>query len=59
VASDLEEQAARGLLEEAAALVERLETMAQELIHLTGGLSLDALRDQAKAAAESGRPAGP
>jgi PAS domain S-box-containing protein len=47
VASDLEDQAARGQLEEAPGLVERLEAMAQELIRLTGGLSLETLRQQA------------
>jgi PAS domain S-box-containing protein len=50
VASDLEDQAARGQLDEAPDLVERLETMAQELMHLAGGLSLETLRQQAEAA---------
>src|SRR5205814_9630508 len=44
VASELEDHAARGQLEEAPALVERLETMAQELMRLAGSLSLEALR---------------
>jgi PAS domain S-box-containing protein len=51
VASDLEDQAARGQLEEASTLVERLEAMAQELIRLTGGLSLESLRQQTDSAA--------
>ena len=52
VASDLEDQAARGQLEEAPALVERLETMSQELMQLTDGLSLDTLRQQSMVADE-------
>jgi CheY-like chemotaxis protein len=48
VASDLEDQAARGQLEEAWPLVEKLEAMARELIELTGSLSLEALRQQAE-----------
>jgi HPt (histidine-containing phosphotransfer) domain-containing protein len=59
VASDLEDRAARGQLEEAPALVERLETMAQELMHLAGGLSLEALRQQADAADDLNRTVGP
>src|SRR5262249_55186715 len=38
VASDLEDHAARGQLEEAQPLVERLETMTQELMRLVGGV---------------------
>jgi hypothetical protein len=49
-ASDLENQAAQGRLAEARPLVERLEAMAQELLPLVGGLSLETLRHQAKAA---------
>jgi CheY-like chemotaxis protein len=59
VASDLEDHAAQGHLEEARALVARLEPMAEGLMRLAGGLSLAALRDQATAAAEPGRTAGP
>jgi CheY-like chemotaxis protein len=59
VASDLEDIAAQGRLEEALPLAARLETMAEELMRLAGGLSLDALRGQAGAAAESVRTAGP
>jgi two-component system sensor histidine kinase/response regulator len=52
VASELEDHAAQGHLEEAQALVGQLETMARELLRLVGELSLDALRDQAETAAE-------
>ena len=44
VASDLEDYAAQGQLEEAQPLVKRLETLTQELMRLVGGLSLEALR---------------
>ena len=46
-AADLEDHAAQGQLEEAQPLVERLETMTQELMRVAGDLSLDALRQQA------------
>ena len=42
----------QGQLEEAQPLVERLETMTQELMRLAGGLSLETLRQQAEAAAD-------
>ena len=48
VASDLEDHAAAGNLGQAPALVEQLETMAKELMHLTSGLLFHTLR-QAKA----------
>jgi hypothetical protein len=48
-ASDLENQAAQGRLAEARPLVERLEAMAQQLLPLVGGLSLETLRFQAAA----------
>ena len=57
VASDLEDHTAHGRLEEAQPLVERLETMIQELVRLAGGLSLEALRQQAEAAGDR-QPAG-
>jgi PAS domain S-box-containing protein len=50
LASDLEDQAAQGRLEGAHPLVARLEAMAEELVRLVGGLSVEALRDQAGAA---------
>jgi PAS domain S-box-containing protein len=43
LASDLEDHAAQGRLDEARPLAARLETMADELLRLAGGLSLDAL----------------
>jgi HPt (histidine-containing phosphotransfer) domain-containing protein len=43
-ASELEDQAAQGRLEEARPLVEKLETMADELMRLAGSLSLETLR---------------
>jgi PAS domain S-box-containing protein len=49
VASDLEDHAIRGQLDEAPSMVERLETMARELLHLTDGLSLESLQHQAEA----------
>jgi PAS domain S-box-containing protein len=52
-ASELEDRAVRGQLEEAPPLVERLEAMAQELMRLAGGLSLDNLRRQAASAGGS------
>src|SRR5262245_14692670 len=61
VASELEDHADQGQLEEAQALVERLETMTQELMRLVGRLSLESLRRQAEAADDrqpGARPAG-
>jgi two-component system, sensor histidine kinase and response regulator len=49
VASDLEDHAIQGRLEEAQPLVKELETMTQELMRLAGSLSLEALQQQAKA----------
>jgi hypothetical protein len=48
-ASDLEDHAAQGRLEEAQPLVQQLESMTQELMRLVGGLSLETLRRQAEA----------
>jgi hypothetical protein len=59
VASDLEDRAAQGRLEEARPSVEQLEAMGKELLRLVGGLSLDALREQAGAAGSPDRAAGP
>jgi hypothetical protein len=59
VASELEGQAAQGELEEAQPLAGRLETMAEELMRLAGGRSLDALRDLARGAAAPCRTTGP
>ena len=59
VASDLEDQAAQGRLEEARPLVEQLEAMARELLGLADGLSLETLRHQAEAAGDRNRTASP
>ena len=45
-ASELEDRAAQGLIEEARPLVGQLEAMVQELLQAVVGLSLDALREQ-------------
>jgi hypothetical protein len=57
VASDLENQAAQGRLAEARPVVERLEEMAQELMRLAGGLSLEALRQHTEVT-DDRQPAG-
>jgi CheY-like chemotaxis protein len=59
VASDLEDQAARGQLEAAGPLVEQLEALARELIQQVDGLSIEALREQAGAAGDRDRTASP
>jgi PAS domain S-box-containing protein len=48
VASELEDRAAQDQLEEAEPLVERLETMAGELLRAVDGLSLETLRQQTR-----------
>ena len=48
IASDLEEHASQGQLEEARPIVEQLETMTEELMRVTTGLSLETLRHQAQ-----------
>src|SRR5260221_11534048 len=50
VASDLEDHAAQGRLDEARPLGEQLEAMARELLGLPDGLALDTLRRQPEAA---------
>jgi two-component system, sensor histidine kinase and response regulator len=57
VASDLEDQAERGQLEEAWPLVEQLEAIAPELIEQVGDLSIEVLQDQAGAAGNRDRTA--
>jgi CheY-like chemotaxis protein len=57
-ASDLEDHAAQGRLDEAWPLVERLETMAPVLLRLAAGLSLETLRQQAEATGDVQRTAG-
>jgi HPt (histidine-containing phosphotransfer) domain-containing protein len=46
-AADLEDLAARGLLEEASPVMEQLDRWATELARLAGGLTVEALRKQA------------
>jgi hypothetical protein len=58
VASDLEDLAARGQLDEARPLVEQLETMADELTRLTSILSFETLRQQAEVLNKPERTAG-
>ncbi len=52
MASDLEDQASNGQLEKAWPMVEQLEAIAQELIQQVDGLSIQALRDQERAAGD-------
>jgi two-component system, sensor histidine kinase and response regulator len=59
VASDLEDHAAQGQLEEARPLVGQLETMADELVRLAGGVSLETLRHQAETVEDPNRTANP
>ena len=58
-AADLEDLAARGLLNEALPVVEQLEQCATELAWLAGGLSVEALRKQPKSAGDPDRSANP
>jgi CheY-like chemotaxis protein len=50
IASDLEDRAAQGQLDEAEPLVGMIDAMTQELIRLVGALSLESLRRQAETA---------
>ena len=59
VASDLEDHATRGQLEEAWPLVEQLEAKAGELIQQVEGVSIEVLRDQTGAAGDRVRTASP
>jgi two-component system sensor histidine kinase/response regulator len=47
VASDIEDHAAHGQLEEAATLMEKLTTMAGELMQVVGNLSIESLQQEA------------
>jgi hypothetical protein len=58
-ASELEDQAAGGRLEDCRRLVDQLEAMARGLIEQVEGLSLEALRAQAGAAGDRDRTASP
>ena len=59
VASDLEDRAAQGQLEEARLLVEQLEVMGQQLLGLANGLSLETLRQQTGPAGDANRTGSP
>jgi HPt (histidine-containing phosphotransfer) domain-containing protein len=59
LASGLEDHAAQGQLEEARHLVETLEPMAQELMELANGLSLESLRQYTAPVDPSKHPATP
>jgi len=59
VVSDLEDLAARGQLEEAQPLVERLGAMVGELVEQVDRLSIETLRDQVGIAGDPDRTVGP
>src|SRR5439155_8026969 len=59
VASDLEDHAAQGRLEEARPLVGQLETMADDLVRLASDLSLETLRQLTGLADDPDRTASP
>jgi CheY-like chemotaxis protein/HPt (histidine-containing phosphotransfer) domain-containing protein len=59
VASDLEDLAEGGRLDEAPPLADRLEAMARELLRQVDGLTLEALRQQPGAAGDAAPSAGP
>ena len=59
VASDLEDHAAQGRLEEARPLMEQLEVMARELMRVVEGLSIETLRNQATAVGHPNSTAEP
>jgi CheY-like chemotaxis protein len=58
-AADLEDLAARGMLEEAPVVLEQLDRCATELARLAGGLTVETLRKQAEATDDPNRAAGP
>jgi PAS domain S-box-containing protein len=59
VASQLEDHAAQGQLEEARPLVQQLEVMGQQLTRVVGGLSVETLRQQIRSADDPNRTASP
>ena len=59
MASELEDYAAQGRLEEARPLVGQLEAMCQELLRQVDGLALETMRHQAGVAGDLSRTAGP
>jgi hypothetical protein len=58
-AADLEDLAARGLLQEALPVVEQLDQCATELTRLAGGLTVETLRMLAEPADSPNRAASP
>jgi len=58
LAANLEDLAARGLLQEALPVVEQLDQCATELARLAGGLTVETLRKQAEATDDPNRAAG-
>jgi two-component system sensor histidine kinase/response regulator len=58
-AANLEDLAARGLLNESLPVVEELDRCATELARLTGGLTIEILRKLAESADDPNRTAGP
>jgi hypothetical protein len=58
-AGSLEELAARTQLADAAPILEKLETMAYELVKAAGGITVEALRRQAEDVDEHAGTAGP
>jgi HPt (histidine-containing phosphotransfer) domain-containing protein len=58
-AADLEELAARGLLQETLPVVEQLDWRATELARLVGGLTIETLQKQAEPADDPNRTASP
>ena len=58
-AADLEDLAARGLLQEALPVVEELDQCATELAQLAGGLTVETLRKLAEPVEDSNRAASP
>jgi HPt (histidine-containing phosphotransfer) domain-containing protein len=59
LAANLEDLAARGLLQEALPVVEQLDQCATELARLAWGLTVETLRKQAEATDDPNRAAGP
>jgi hypothetical protein len=53
VASDLEDHAADGRLDEAAPLLERLDSMGRELMRLADGLTVESLKPQGRTSPHS------
>ena len=58
-AANLEDLAARGLLNEALSVVEQLDKCATELARLAGGLTIETLRKQAEPADDPNRVSSP